>query len=98
MPHKPKGGGEDTGQDAAPGEVYIEYKQVGQTMKVTAVDAATGLEVVIMGPASAAQTHLQKVAVEKLKAQLKKAESETGSDIEEDSESKTQMPPKGWIA
>ncbi|GBE43302.1 hypothetical protein BMS3Bbin10_01378 [bacterium BMS3Bbin10] len=97
MPRKPTGGEEDTGQDSpVPGEVYIEYKQVGQTIKVTAVDAATGLEVVIMGPASAAQTHLQKVAVEKLKMQLKKAESEP--DPGEDEESKTQPPQKGWTA
>lgn len=97
MPHEPKGGGEDAGQVfGAPGEVYIEYKQVGQTMKVTAVDAATGLEVVIIGPASAARSHLQKVAIEKLKMQLKKAESEP--DAGEDEESKTQPPPKGWTA
>jgi len=97
VPRKPKGGGEETGQvSAAPGEVYIEYKQVGQTIKVTAVDAATGLEVVIMGPASAAQSHLQKVAVEKLKMQLKKTESEPESG--EGEESRTQPPSKGWTA
>jgi hypothetical protein len=42
-------------------------------MKVTAVDAATGIEVVVMGPVSAARTDLQKVAVRKLKAQINKA-------------------------
>ena len=59
--------------DPRPGEIYIEFKQVGQAMKVTAVDAATGIEAVVMGPASAAQTDLQKVAVRKLKAQIDKA-------------------------
>ena len=96
MPHKPEDTGKDVDQVTGPrGEVYIEYKQVGQTMKVTAVDAATGLEVVIMGPASAAHAHLQKVAVDKLQMQLKKAESEAESD---DVEDKEQGPSKGWTA
>ena len=101
MPHKPQDGGKDADKAAgARGEVYIEYKQVGQAIRVTAVDAATGLEVVIMGPASAAQTHLQKVAVEKLKMQLKKAEAEAEAEPDdvEDQENKDQSPPKGWTA
>jgi len=82
----------------ARGEVYIEFKQVGQAMKVTAVDAATGLEVVIMGPASAAQSHLQKVAIDKLKMQLKKSETEPESDDVEDVADTEQGPSKGWTA
>lgn len=94
MPRKPHERGKDAGRACgACGEVYIEFKQVGQAMKVTAVDAATGLEVVIMGPASAAQSHLQKVAIDKLQMQLKKSESET--DDEDDME---QGPSKGWTA
>ena len=84
------------------GEVYIEFKQIGQAIKVTAVDAATGLEVIIMGPASAAQTHLQKVAIDKLKMQLKKAEAEpepeADTDEVEDAEDTEQDPSKGWTA
>ncbi len=41
-------------------------------MRVTAVDAATGLEVVIMGPVSASQSDLQRLALRKLEAQLEK--------------------------
>lgn len=52
------------------GEIYVEFKQVGQVMRVSAVDAATGMEVVIMGPVSASQKDLQKVAVAKLKRRL----------------------------
>lgn len=71
MPRRPKGGGDDTARVSGPGgEIYVEYKQVGQAIKVTAVDAATGVEVVIMGPASASQCDPQKVAVRKLQAQL----------------------------
>ncbi len=103
MPRKPHKGRKDAGRaDAVPGEVYIEFKQVGQAMKVTAVDAATGLEVVIMGPASAAQAHLQKVAIDKLKMQLKKAETEPETEPEtddvEDVEDTEQGPSKGWTA
>jgi len=86
-----KGSGKDNSAVARK-EIYIEYKQVGQAMKVTAVDAETGLEVVIMGPASAAQTHLQKIAVQKLEMQLKK-----DSDQPEE-EPPSPDPKKGWIA
>ena len=101
MPHKPQDGGKDAGQVFGKrGEVYIEFKQIGQAIKVTAVDAATGLEVIIMGPASAAQTHLQKVAIDKLKMQLKKAEAEPEADTDEveDAEDTEQDPSKGWTA
>ena len=73
-------------------EIYIEYKQVGQAMKVTAVDSETGMEVVIMGPASAAQTHLQKIAIQKLEMQLKK-EAEKPEEIPP-----PVVPKKGWSA
>lgn len=74
-------------------EIYIEYKQVGQAMKVTAIDAETGMEVVIMGPASAAQAHLQKIAIQKLEMQLKKH-----SEQQPDEEPRPPEPKKGWIA
>jgi hypothetical protein len=48
-----------------------------------------------MGPASAAQSHLQKVAIRKLKMQLKKAESEGEA---EDPEEGAKPAPKGWTA
>lgn len=94
MPRKPSGDDSAASQDIGPrGEVYIEYRQVGQTIKVIAVDAATGTEVVIMGPVSASQNDLKRIAVRKLKAQLGKAETEAAEDeAEEDPDS------KGWIA
>lgn len=88
-PDKP----EDNGGSADKrNEIYIEYKQVGQAMKVTAICAETGLEVVIMGPASAAHTHLQKIAVQKLEMQLKKEADQP------DEEPPDPDPKKGWIA
>jgi len=96
VPRKPEDIGKEVDQVSDPhGEIYIEYKQVGQTMKVIAVDAATGTEVVIMGPASAAQSHLQKVAIQKLKMQLKKVVSEGEA---EDSEEGATPDSKGWTA
>ncbi len=86
-----KGLEKDDGADARR-EIYIEYKQVGQAMKVTAIDAETGLEVVIMGPASAAQTHLQKIAVQKLEMQLKKHTEQADEDPQPPD------PKNGWTA
>ena len=96
MPHRPEDIGKGVDRFCGPrGEIYIEYIQVGQTMKVTAVDAATGTEVVIMGPVSATQSQLQKVAVQKLQMQLKKAESEGEA---EDSAAGGAPATKGWTA
>jgi hypothetical protein len=39
-------------------------------VKVSAVDAATGVEVSVAGPASASQSELQRVALQKLNARL----------------------------
>lgn len=54
----------------APREVYFEFVSVGSTVKVSAIDVATGVEVSVMGPASAAQADLERLALGKLKARL----------------------------
>jgi len=51
----------------APGQVYIETQRIGQLVKVSAIDAKTGIEVSIQGPASASQNELETIAVNKLK-------------------------------
>lgn len=97
MPRKPDGEDNAADQEIDPrGEVYVEYRQVGQTMKVIAVDAATGTEVVIMGPASASQNDLQRIAVRKLKTRLGKAAAGTEEVTEKDDGD--EPGPKGWIA
>lgn len=53
--------------------VYFEFTQVGQVVRVAAIDAATGLEISVMGPASASQSDLQKLALAKLRARLEAA-------------------------
>jgi len=55
------------GQAQGSGEIYIETQRIGSFVKVSAIDAKTGIEVSIQGPASASQNELETVAVNKLK-------------------------------
>jgi hypothetical protein len=55
---------------AAP--VYVEFTVLGNTVKVTAIDPATGLEASIVGPASAPQSVLADAARRKLDYLAKK--------------------------
>jgi hypothetical protein len=54
----------------APREVFFEFTAIGSTVKVVAIDAATGTEVSVIGPVNAAQADLEQLAVGKLKARL----------------------------
>jgi len=53
-------------------EVYFEFVAIGNVVKVTAIDSVTGTEVSAMGPASSSQADLQQLALQKLKARLKR--------------------------
>ena len=53
-------------------EVYFEMTRLGGAVRVAAIDGATGIEVTVMGPASALQSDLQKLALAKLKTRLAK--------------------------
>ncbi len=53
-------------------EVYFEFTVVGNSVKVTAIDSATGTEVSTMGPTSASQADLRRLALAKLKARLER--------------------------
>jgi hypothetical protein len=59
---------------AEPGEreVYFEFTAIGKVVKVTAIDSLTGIEVSAMGPSSASQADLRQLALQKLKARLKR--------------------------
>ena len=50
-------------------EIYFEFVAIGRHVKVSAIDAATGTEVSVMGPATAAR--FQRLALQKLQARLK---------------------------
>jgi hypothetical protein len=51
-------------------EVYFEFTQIGSSVKVVAIDAASGVEVTAVGPATATPAKLQQLALAKLKARL----------------------------
>jgi len=59
-------------RDPRPGEIYLEFRAIGQQVQVIAMDAATGIEVSVFGPASAAQGDLKRIAVRKLQRRLEK--------------------------
>jgi hypothetical protein len=55
-------------------EVLFEFTAVGAVMKVAAIDAATGVEVTVMGPVHASRADLQKLALGKLRRRLEGSE------------------------
>jgi len=52
------------------GEVYFEFITIGRQVKVMAVDAVTGTEVAVIGPAHASAADLERLALAKLKSRL----------------------------
>ena len=56
-------------------EVLFEFTAVGAVMKVAAIDAATGIEVMVMGPTHASRADLQKLALAKLNKRLSAPEN-----------------------
>lgn len=58
-------------------EVLLEFKQIGNAVKVTAVDAASGTEVSVVGPASGSQELLKRTAIQKLKFVMEKQKGGT---------------------
>ena len=53
-------------------EVYFEFIVIGNAVKCTAIDSVTAVEVSVMGPASASQADLKQLALQKLKARLRR--------------------------
>ena len=64
---------DDKTPDDNSGEAFIEYLRVGKSsVRVTAIDAETGTEVVFQAPVSAGKAAMKKVALKKLRYVLKK--------------------------
>ncbi|MEZ5972043.1 MAG: hypothetical protein R3C31_09580 [Hyphomonadaceae bacterium] len=63
-------------------EVIFEITRIGDAQRVAAVDVATGLEVVVQAPASAALADVRALALKKLQWALRceEGESEGGGD------------------
>lgn len=47
-------------------EIYFEHITIGNAVKVSAIDAASGTEVSIAGPRNAGQKELERIALQKL--------------------------------
>ena len=54
-----------------PADVYFEFTFIGAAARVVAIDAATGVEVTIIGPARAARAYLERLALAKLARALR---------------------------
>ena len=55
-------------------EIIIEFIEVGNSVKVSAVDVASGEEVSIVGPTSASREQLEQTVLAKLKYVLSKGQ------------------------
>jgi hypothetical protein len=53
-------------------EVYFEFITIGNAVKCTAIDSVTAIEVSVMGPTSASQADFKQLALQKLKARLRR--------------------------
>ena len=51
-------------------EVYFEFRQLGGQMRVAAIDARTGIEVIVIAPVTASQIQMQNLALAKLRRRL----------------------------
>lgn len=58
--------------DTPDDEVLLEYVRLGPYMKVMAIDAKTGVEVSVAGPAVGCRELLTRTAISKLKYVLRK--------------------------
>jgi len=53
-------------------EIFVEFVVLGNTVKVTAIDPDTGLEVSVIGPANAPRNVMAEAARKKLEYMAKK--------------------------
>ena len=56
--------------DSEPRDVYFEFVSIGTSVKVVAIDGATGTEISVIAPVGTAQSDLQQLALGKLKRRL----------------------------
>ena len=63
------GGGTDRSA-TGPGDVYFEFTRIGAQMRVAAIDAATGTEVIVIAPVAATRIQMQNLALAKLRRRL----------------------------
>jgi hypothetical protein len=56
--------------DAEGRDVYFEFTVIGTSVKATAIDSVTGIEVSVIGPVTARRNELQRLALAKLDRRL----------------------------
>ena len=56
-----------------PGEIFVEFVILGNSLKATAIDPESGLEATVIGPAKAPQNTLAQAARRKLEFMAKKS-------------------------
>lgn len=62
-------------------EVLFEFRYVGQQVRVAAIDASSGTEVIIMAPKSASRSEMQRVATAKLRRRMSQSSgNQDGTD------------------
>jgi len=54
------------------GDIYVEFNILGNSIKATAIDPATGVEASVIGPANAPQAAMAQAARKKLEYVLRK--------------------------
>lgn len=59
-----------------PRQVYFEHIAIGSSVKVTAIDSVTAIEVSVVGLVGAARADLERLALRKLEARLKREQSQ----------------------
>ena len=64
--------GYDSGAWGMAKEIFVEFVQLGNTIKATAIDPGTGVEASIVGPANAPRSTLAEAARRKLEYVQKK--------------------------
>jgi uncharacterized protein DUF6898 len=52
------------------GEVFFEFTRIAGQMRIAAIDARSGVEVVVIAPVTATQIQMQNLALAKLRRRL----------------------------
>lgn len=83
--HQDEEAGARSGAGGVRREIIFEFTPIGASVKVTAVDVASGLEVSVVAPSSAARSELERIALQKLRYMLaRKAEEGTDKKTPDD--------------
>jgi hypothetical protein len=66
------------GSGAPQGEIIVETQRVGASLRVAAVDVATGTEIVFQAPVTASRAAIDRLAADKLRYVMSRAGGSKG--------------------